>query len=234
MALMQALQDDFATNALATKWPNYYGAVTVGSGVVTVPSTTGYSNGLASAESFTLNDSFFYCRAIPAPRSGSNTVKYTEYYVADPTAGTPPEDAGSIRAGFGFNFNTSGALVLEAYRYDTYGTYTDANVGAYTVTYNATNHAWICLDARDTHLKWRVSANGTSWTTLRDDATIGGGLAKPSWMNETDLQFLLLPVHAGGSASNAQMDNFNINGTLPSVTPANTNKGAGFMLLLDA
>ena len=197
------------------------GAVNVAGGVAVVRCGTAFSNGLLTGNIYTWNGTGFYFKPTPAPKGGAATEMSTFMSIVDGSS-----TDGSILCGW--DINTSPATpTLLATLYTVDDDYTDpTSLG--TINYNSTTHAWLGWYYDATNLHWVYSSNGTTWNTHRSEP-------KPAFLAQADLRFSFSTNRVAGSNTNANLDNVNINGTAPGGGGGggSTNKGAGFMLLLD-
>ncbi len=73
-----------------------------------------------------------------------------------------------------------------------------------TLTYDPVAHRWVRLRRSGNSVLWDTSPDGVTWTNRRTLAT------PPSWVNYTNLAFLLEAYKDGASSSFAEFDNLNI------------------------
>ncbi len=208
MVDLKTLQEDFSTARantsavqLNTIFTGSYGTTSFSGGLGNVNCGITYGNAFQTAENYTWDGTGLYWKPTPAPKGGSATAMETFLAIAK---GDSTDD--SIR--MSFNFNTAPATpTLKPILYNVDNTYNDVS-GISSINYNATTHAWLGMSYDSTLVHWWRSADGLTWTEI-------GNTTKPSWLNGNTLTFIYSTNRVAGSDTNANLDNFNINGNIP-------------------
>lgn len=213
---------DTAAVVANTVFTQAYGVLTVAGGVMTVQCGLSYANGAQTARTYTWDGSAVYMKPVGAPKGGAATAMETFLAICD---GASTDD--SVR--MGFNIDTGPTTpTITPILYNVDNTYTNVAGIAPTTYVVGSTHAWLAMSYDATNVKWWRSADAATWTSM-------GTAAKPAWVGGAALTLAYTTNRVAGSNTNATLDNLNINGTSPYTAAAGpTNKGMGFMLLLDA
>ncbi len=211
MVDLKTPQEDFTTARVdtaaiqaATPFTNSYGTLSVSGGVMNVQCNVSYGHGAQTAENYTWDGTGIYCKPVGAPKGGAATAMETFLAISD---GASTDD--SVR--MAFNINTAPATpTIKPILYNVDNTYSDVS-GIASATYVVgTTHAWLGFSYDATRVRWWRSPDGTTWTEI-------GNAAKPAWVANATLTFIYSTNRVAGSNTNATLDNFNINGSIPGV-----------------
>jgi hypothetical protein len=183
---IHTLRDDFATDQLASLWPNTYGTVTVTGGRAAVECSTGYS-GLHSAATYTPAGSSVHARLTP-PLASTAATAYVEMKIAHTVAGT--EIVTSIDAATGLVTCSNSVSYFDA--------------GATSEPYSPTRHAYVRIRESGGELRWERSADSRIWHTMRTAVT-------PAWVASSTTASILIQAHRdAGTIDEAFVGDVNI------------------------
>ncbi|GAA3852576.1 hypothetical protein GCM10023084_03510 [Streptomyces lacrimifluminis] len=189
MPLLHTLRDDFGDNTVDTAlWPDSYdpGGYTETGGRARLTCNTAY-NGYASAATYTLAESYLFCRVYPPADDGAASEAWAQVLI---TSSTPGTDAV-------FEVNAATGNINMGARTG----YFDA--GSVTIPYNGVDHAWLRIRETAGVLYWETSRNGAAWTVRRSATS-------PAWVGDTDIQAQLLAHRDAGTVDFAEFDSVNI------------------------
>jgi hypothetical protein len=184
-----------------TQFTGSYGTVS-GSGTQgAIACQAAFATGLLTGSIYSWTGKGFYFQTTAAPKGGAATTMQTQYAIAKGASTNL-----SIR--IMFQIDTAPATpTITCNLFNTDNTFTDTgvpvieNVGA--------SHAWLGFYFSGSSIFWAKSANGITWSVMRQDAL-------PSWANSSaDLAFAIQPNRVAGTDTNALVDNVNVNGVPP-------------------
>lgn len=191
MPLTETLLDTFDDNAVdTTKWPSNYntgagGVPTETGGRARVVCGTGFS-AYASDTAYTLQDSHAWVRLFPPAAGGAASEAWGQLLIASSTSGTDVI----------FEVNAVTGLLTMAVRVGFF------DAGAVSISYDATNHAWLRIRESGGSLLWDTSADGLTWTNRRTAVS-------PAWVADADLEMQLIAHRDSGTPDVAEFDSFN-------------------------
>lgn len=195
MVLLANLQDSFATDQIATLWPNFSGSVSVTGGRARVTTDTGF-NRLKSAASYTIDGSMAFVQVFCPAQGGATTDANAELMINSGTDGT---DAG-------FTFNAVGNTLTMK---DMSGFF---DPSAVSITYSSTSHRWWRLQLEAGNWLWDTSPDGITWTNQRTSTA-------PSWATSGVTLSVALQSHRNNGTNDfAEFDNFNYIAKVPPAT----------------
>ncbi len=204
MALAATLVDNFNDNSVdTTKWPNNYGTYseTGGRARVGCEHTSGTPDyaGYYSDAIYDLEGSQFRVRMYPAALNGATAAADNCYTAISFQSGT---DGTDLYIGVDRGLNQIQFFNRVGYSNQTGGT------GSTTLTYDATNHAWVGLRCNTTSVFFETSADGTTWTVRRT-------ITSPAWvLSLTAGLFLMESARTSGTDNFAEFDNVNTTGVV--------------------
>lgn len=184
MALFHTLRDDFATDQLATLWPDSFGGVSVTGGRCRVTCDTGFS-AAQSDNVYELTGSKALVQVFP-PAAGGGSNVIAEMFIVSGTGGTD--------AGFSLSVDTGVLSFLDRVGF--------SDPSPVTVTYSSTDHRWWRIQRTGGNLVWSTSSDGDTWTTRRTSTA-------PAWSAGTTLAVNLLCHRDSGTNDFGEFDNFN-------------------------
>ncbi|MFI9598944.1 chitosanase [Streptomyces sp. NPDC052043] len=190
--LVASLVDNFDDNQINTVlWPDNYGspAPTETGGRARVPCGSDYC-AYQSASVYALAGSGAFIRMWPPEKNGAVAEAYASFQLA--SAAAPEGTAITI------SVNTATGKI----RFSSNVDYWDDN--AVSLTYDATNHAWLRIRETGGTLYWDTSANGISWTNRRT-------LPTPAWVTAAKDVSVSMEAHRdAGTLNYAEFDNLNV------------------------
>lgn len=201
MPALATLSDDFNDNSFDTvKWPNSFGTVTETGGVCHIDSSSAWA-AIESARTYTLTGSAVFAKITPAPAAGGTQVE-TEFIVvsnANRSAGTYARIV----------IDTALSTII----FQNWVAFSDA--GQVSLTYSATDHAWLRIREAAGTLYFETAPDGVTWTTRKSVAT-------PAWAANTDISFMVEAHRATGTAQVTDVDNVNVSGAAPQTIAVGT------------
>jgi hypothetical protein len=183
------LKDNFSDGTIdAAKWPNSFGTYSETGGRARVACNTGY-NAVSSALMYTLHESSAYLRAYAPAGGGATTEAWSQVLIKSIVGGTD--------LGFELRMTTNQLSAFSRVGY--------VDAGEVTVTYSATDHAWLRVRETGGTTYWDTSPDGSTWANRRT-------LTSPAWVADVDLEFQLIAHRSDGTDDFAEFDNVNTGG----------------------
>lgn len=144
LPLASSLQDDFASDDLATLWGNSFGSPVIWGGLAALPCTNSYSS-IISTSQYDLTGNYAFCKLTP-DQGGSG-------YEADLFLG-------DLQAYNGYSLGYEmGNLQAQ-----TWSGNTATSIGS--VTYDPVQHAWLMISESAGTITYSASADGLNWNPL--------------------------------------------------------------------
>lgn len=189
---LSSVVDNFNDNVIDTAlWSANYGGVAESGGQAVVDCDVAQYSAFATAARYSLNDSYFFCKVVPAAVNGATDTAYTAVVVTSATPGT------DIAIAIDPALTTINFTVRVEYE--------DPDEDPYYFLYDSDDHAWVQIRAAEGLLLLEASPDGATWTTMRREAL-------PAWAGPTgkNLKAVLESHRESGTDNTAAFDNVNV------------------------